>query len=90
MEDARRGLQPRILQIGIEFGQRGRHDHAFVADRYRRQAGKVSLGVGEPILSSAPRQEQTPVERSPGQFIGCVDEDLLDPRQRFQGVLATG
>ena len=78
----------RIAKIREELRQRRRHDHAFVADRHRRQARNVGLGIGQPVFRAPARKKQSPVESSTRHTVLRIDVDLFDPRQCRQRLLA--
>ena len=78
-----------IAKVRVELRQSRRHDHALVADRDGRQAGDIGPVVGKPVFGTTPGEKQPPVERSSGQFVRRVNEDLLDSRHRSERFFAT-
>ena len=90
MKYANGRLQTRIAKVRVKLGQRCRHDHAFVADRDRRQARNIGFIVGNALLRPATGQKQLAIERAARQGTRRVDVDLLDSGKRCQGLVATG
>ncbi len=88
VKDADRRLEPLVPQVRVKVGQRGRHDHAFVADRDRRQTRNVGIAFAETLFGTAPRQEQPAIEAASRHAVRCVDEYLLDVGQRLQRLVA--
>ena len=89
MEHHHRGLQARILEIGVELREVLGHDHALVDDGARGQRRNVEHGVArlEKFLGAPPRHVEPPVERGLVDVEPGVDEQLLNVRQRPQGLL---
>lgn len=85
VEDRERGGVRGVAQIGVEPGQHGRRDHAFVDDGARRERAHVEIvqapdGLlgGERLADLAARQKQRPLEVVAAQRRAC--DDLLDAR----------
>ena len=91
MEHRHRSLDARVLQVFEEISQVLRHDHALVDDGGHRQAGQIEhrIAGSQHALGAAARQEQLAVELVFFHVIARgVDEDLLDDRQRLEGLEA--
>jgi hypothetical protein len=90
VEHAQLRLEPLVLQVGVEDRQVGRHHQPLVRDHLRRQAGDVEgvIVPRERLFGLATGDEQRPLEGLLVELAGCVDEHLLDGRQRRQRLLA--
>ena len=92
VEHRHRARQARVGEVGVELRQVLRHHHALVDDGAGGQArhveGRVRLAGA---LGEAPRHEQAAVEGGLVELHRrAVDEQLLDARQRLQGLGTAG
>ena len=82
VEDADRGREARVVEVGVEPRQVGRHHQPLVGDDVRRQAAYVEFRVARQVaLDAAPRQQQQR-GAAVGVAAGQIDVQLLDAWQR--------
>ncbi len=92
VEQADRGLQPLVAEVGIEHRQVGRHHQPLVADQPTRQRRHVvdRIAGADALVGAAASDEQVALEhlrQHPGRR---VDENLRDVRQGVARFLAAG
>ena len=88
VENANRGGQLRIVEVGVEVRQPLRHHQALVADYAGRQAADVEIRViRHRPLRLPPCQQQRRIAM-PGVTAEQIDEQLLDARHRSPGLFS--
>jgi hypothetical protein len=91
VEQGHIGLDPRVVQVRIEVGQRLGEHHPLVDDRPRRQGADVEMLQARgrrPRLDPAAQQVQRPLQFLAVQPVRRAEHDLFDLGPRRRGPLA--